>query len=318
MVNTAALQNNVRLRVFLILVIAIVIRTTRHSANESIHKVSDLLEINYVLYGIILVTSLMPFKSAWGLTLIASLAATTIGILVIVLGGISTFGCLGNLAKELYNIYYKLFVDYDEQNDPLLEDKDTLKYICVVTAPGSMITLVLVGINILLNVLQSWTILSIIKSPTFVSSAAKRLRILFAWALPFAWLINGVLIYESKWQPLVALHLAADPTIILLATSKENILLAILVLAVIICDVLVYFFFASVDIVKTAVLVQIGLSTVGFFMLFVMNENNSDSDQGGSDGAKSTEEPDMDFEQNLKIRKRKTNIKDKSDVVIKF
>ena len=51
MVNTAALQNNVRLRIFLILVIAIAIRATRHISIDSIHKATDLLGLNYIKFN---------------------------------------------------------------------------------------------------------------------------------------------------------------------------------------------------------------------------------------------------------------------------
>jgi len=320
MATTAALQNNVRLRVFLILVIAIAIRTTRHISIQSIHKSTELLGVNYILYGVILVASLLPFKSTWVLALVASLAATFVGIIVISLGGISTFRCIGSLASETGNIVEMFFgttggstFTTPSKNNQISQ---TLTSACVQGAPGSMLTLTLIGINALLNTFQSWTIYSILKSPSFVSSAAKRLRILFAWALPFAWLVNGVLISDSKWQPLAALHIVADPTIILLATSKENILLSIIIIALIVCDVLVYFLFAKVDIVKTAVLIQIGLTTMGLFMLFITNDKQSGSGDGG--GAASTEEPDMDFEQDSKLRKRTSKIKHKSADILKF
>ena len=316
MVNTAALQNNVRLRVFLILVIAIAIRATRHISIDSIHKATDLLGLNYILYGVILVASLLPFKSAWGLALVAALAATSIGIIVISLGGVSTFRCIGDLVGETGNIVEMFFGKPEDKNDNKMNQiSQSLTSACVQNAPGSMLTLVLIGINVVLNLFQSWTIYCILKSPAFVSSAARRLRILFAWALPFGWLVNGVLIYESKWQPLVALHIAADPTIILLATSKENVLLSILILALIVCDVLAYFFFATANIVKTAVLVQIALSVVGFFMLFVMNDKHSDE---GGGGATDTEDHDMDFEQDSKLRKRTSKTKRKSVESLKF
>ena len=316
MANTAALQNNVRLRVFLILVIAITIRTTRHISIDAIHKATDLLGLNYILYGVILVASLLPFKSAWGLALVASLAATSIGFIVISLGGISTFTCIKDLTKETGNIIEMFFGAVENSTDNKNNQiSESLSSACVHGAPGSMLTLILIGSNAILNLFQSWTIYSILKSPTFVSSAAKRLRILFAWALPFAWLINGVLIYESKWQPLVALHIAVDPTIILLATSKETALLSILIIALIVCDVLVYFFFLNPNIVKMAVIVQLALSVVGFFMLFVMNEKHSES---GGGGATDTENHDMDFEQDQKLRKRTSTSKRKSVQSLQF
>lgn len=318
MANTATLQNNVRLRVFLILVIAITIRTTRHISIDSIHKATDLLGVNYILYGVILVTSLLPFKSAWGLALVASLAATSVGIIVVSLGGISTFRCIGDLVGETGNIIEMFFGAVENSTDNKNNQiSESLTSACVQGAPGSMLTLILIGSNTILNLFQSWTIYSILKSPSFVSSAARRLRILFAWALPFAWLINGVLIYESKWQPLVALHIAVDPTIILLATSKETALLSILIIALIVCDVLVYFFFLNPNIVKMAVIVQLALSVVGFFMLFVMNEEHSESGGEGG-GATDTEDHDMDFEQNQKLRKRTSKTKRKSVESLQF
>ena len=73
MKSTATLQNNVRLRIFLILIISIGIQLIRKTASDSVYKATALLEINYILYGAILLCSLLPYKTTWAVALVAGL-----------------------------------------------------------------------------------------------------------------------------------------------------------------------------------------------------------------------------------------------------
>ena len=230
MSTTATLQNNVRLRVFLILVISIGIRFTRTISSDSVHKATGLLEINYLVYGLVMVCSLLPFKAAWMAAFTGSAAATVLGLSATGLGTAATYRCLNAMQSG-----------------------------CLQTAPGSIASLILALIIAALDAYQCWTIYLILQYPSFVSSSTQRVRILFAWALPFGWLVNIVLASNSAWTIAVALHLAVDPTMIVLANSKETALLVIIISTVIVSD---FFAFIYVDIAlaRTAIIAQILLS----------------------------------------------------------
>ena len=239
MSTTATLQNNVRLRVFLILVISIGIRFTRTISSDSVHKATGLLEINYLVYGLVMVCSLLPFKAAWMAAFTGSAAATVLGLSATGLGTAATYRCLNAMQSG-----------------------------CLQTAPGSIASLILALIIAALDAYQCWTIYLILQYPSFVSSSTQRVRILFAWALPFGWLVNIVLASNSAWTIAVALHLAVDPTMIVLANSKETALLVIIISTVIVSD---FFAFIYVDIAlaRTAIIAQILLSA-GAGILVIM------------------------------------------------
>jgi len=241
MSTTATLQNNVRLRVFLILVISIGIRFTRTISSDSVHKATGLLEINYLVYGLVMVCSLLPFKAAWMAAFTGSAAATILGLSATGLGTAATYRCLNAMQSG-----------------------------CLQTAPGSIASLILALIIAALDAYQCWTIYLILQYPSFVSSSTQRVRILFAWALPFGWLVNIVLASNSAWTIAVALHLAVDPTMIVLANSKETALLVIIISTVIVSD---FFAFIYVDIAlaRTAIIAQILLSA-GAGILVIMPE----------------------------------------------
>ena len=241
MSTTATLQNNVRLRVFLILVISIGIRFTRTISSDSVHKATGLLEINYLVYGLVMVCSLLPFKAAWMAAFTGSAAATILGLSSTGLGTAATYRCLNAMQSG-----------------------------CLQTAPGSIASLILALIIAALDAYQCWTIYLILQYPSFVSSSTQRVRILFAWALPFGWLVNIVLASNSAWTIAVALHLAVDPTMIVLANSKETALLVIIISTVIVSD---FFAFIYVDIAlaRTAIIAQILLSA-GAGILVIMPE----------------------------------------------
>ena len=245
MSTTATLQNNVRLRVFLILVISIGIRFTRTISSDSVHKATGLLEINYLVYGLVMVCSLLPFKAAWMAAFVGSATATVLGFSAIGLGTVSTYRCLNAMQSG-----------------------------CLQTAPGSIASLIFALAIAALDAYQCWTIYLILQYPSFISSSTQRVRILFSWALPFGWLVNIVLATESAWTIAVALHLAVDPTMIVLANSKETALLLVIISTVVVSD---FFAFVYVDIAiaRTAIIAQIILS-IGAGALVVMPGTASD------------------------------------------
>jgi len=239
MSTTTTLQNNVRLRVFLILVISIGIRALRTLAMDSVHKATNLLEINYILYGTILICSLLPFKAAWGMAGVAALTATIFGGSVVALGSIATYRCVSALHSG-----------------------------CIQSSPWSVLTLGLAGILVVLDLYQSWNIYQILRAPTIVQSSLQRIRILFAWVLPFGWLVNAVLLYKSEWSITVGLHIVADPTLIVMATSKETALLMIITAALIASDTMA-FFIVKDSLASSAILAQVALTVSAGLMLFM-------------------------------------------------
>lgn len=241
--STATLQNSVRIRIFLILVLSIAMRITRTFSSDSVKKATELLEMNYIVYVLVLLCSLLPFRVSWMAALTASVVGVVFGLSSFVLGTVSTFRCLtvGNAG-------------------------------CVQTAPGSIISLILAGVIVGLDVLQSWTIYLILRYPSFVSSAHQRIRILFSWALPFGWLITFVLLYESAWSPLVTAHLMGDPAMIVLAGTKETILLVIVIAALLISDVMALFLIDVSPLVTTAIGAQLIL-TIGSLAMIAFSKS---------------------------------------------
>jgi hypothetical protein len=181
----------------------------------------------------------LPFKAAWGAAGVAAIMAAILGGSVTVLGTIATYRCLSSLHSG-----------------------------CIQTSPWSILTLSLSGILVALDLYQSWNIYQILRAPTIVQSALQRIRILFAWALPFGWLVNAILIYKSKWTIAVGLHIVADPTLIVMATSKETALLLIIISAVVISD-FVAFFLVDVDVARAGIVAQLALTVAAAAMLFM-------------------------------------------------
>ena len=94
MTTTATLQNNVRLRVFLIITLSIIIQLVKTSASDSVKKATTLLEINYILYGTILLCSLLPLRTAWMAALFLATCSVFIGGAVTILATVSTYRCI--------------------------------------------------------------------------------------------------------------------------------------------------------------------------------------------------------------------------------
>lgn len=242
--SSVTLQNNVRLRIFLILVLSIVIRVVRQWSSKSVHKATGLLEINYILYAVVLLCTLLPFKSAWVLAIVAVVTAVVLGGVSTVLGTIATVRCLtGNHAG------------------------------CIQSAPADISALAVAAIIVFLDMLQAWSIYRIIRFPSFIASSTARIRVLFAWAWPFAWMVNIALIVASEWTFWVTPHLIIDPTLIILADSDELYLLGGLMFVALATDVIALLHI-SLQLARFGTWALIGLTVAGVLMLFIPSESS--------------------------------------------
>ena len=238
---SAAIQNNVRLRIFLILVLSIIIRIVRTQASTSVHKASGILETNYFIYGLVMICSLLPFKSSWVVAFCGQIMGTLLDISALSLASIATWRC-----------------------------KDQVG--CVQTVPFSIIILFFTLIVAIFDILQIWSIYQILSKPMIITSAPQRTRILFAWAFPFAYLINFTLMLNSQWTPLVTPHLVGDTLIIFMANSGEKGILITVMVTLIVFDALATM--AIVDsLVLKAIYVQIALTLGGIFIFFGATQN---------------------------------------------
>ena len=86
--------------------------------------------------------------------------------------------------------------------------------------------------------------------------------------MSFGWLVNIVLLAESSWTMVVAVHLMADPTMIVLANSKESALLGIISVTVLISDLLALFF-VDVELARLAIMVQTVLTSGATALVFL-------------------------------------------------
>lgn len=233
------LQNNVRLRIFLILVLSIVIRVLRQWSSNSVHKATGILEINYILYAIMLLCTLLPFKAAWMVAAVAVITAVVLGGVSTILGTIATARCLSGSQAG-----------------------------CVQSAPVDIVALVIAGIILFLDLLQAWSIYRIIRFPSFIASATARIRVLFAWAWPFAWMVNIALLIKSEWTFWVTPHLIIDPTLIILADSDELYLLGGLMFVALATDV-ISLLKVHLSLARLGLWALAGLTVAGILMLFV-------------------------------------------------
>lgn len=237
--TSVSLQNNIRLRIFLVVLLSLGIRIAREFASNSVHKATGLLEINFILYGGVMICSLLPFKSAWVVAGLAIAGALLLGFACVVLGTISVVRCLtgGQVG-------------------------------CVQSAPADIVALVFAALVVVLDLFQLWSIYLIIRFPSFVSSATQRVRIIFAWALPFGWLVNIALLIDSTWVFWVTAHLVIDPTLIILATSNELGLLFGLMIVALVFDAIALLYI-SLSLAVYGIWVQIILTLAGLSMLFM-------------------------------------------------
>lgn len=237
--KSVTLQNSVRLRIFLILVLSIAIRFIRPFTSTSVHKATAILEINYLLYGLVLLCTLMPFKSAWIIAAGSVVLTSLIGGVSLLLGIIATSRCFTG-----------------EQVG------------CVQNAPADISSLAFVGTIVVLDLLQSWAAYRILRIPSFVASASQRIRILFCWAWPFAWMVNIVLWSESKWSFWTLPHLFIDPTLIVLANTEESLVILVIIFAVIFCDAIALLT-VNVQLARWGLLASLGLTCGGLLMQIV-------------------------------------------------
>lgn len=237
--TSVSLQNNIRLRIFLVLLLSLGIRIAREFGSNAVHKATGLLEINFILYGGVMICSLLPFKSAWVVAGAAVGAALLVGAVCAVLGTISLWRCLSGGQVG-----------------------------CVQSAPADIVALAFAAIIVFLDMLQLWSVYLILRFPSFVSSATQRVRIIFAWALPFAWMINIVLLLDSTWVFWVTAHLMIDPTLIVLSTSNEWGLLAGLMVVALVFDAIALLY-TSLTLAVYGIWVQIILTLAGLSMLFM-------------------------------------------------
>lgn len=233
---SAVIQNNVRLRIFLILVLSIFIRIVRTQASTSVHKASGILETNYFIYGLVMICSLLPFKSSWIVAFCGQIMGTVLDIFTLVLALIATWRC-----------------------------KDQVG--CVQTMPFSLIVLFFTLVVAILDALQTWSIYQLLSKPMIITSAPQRIRILFAWAFPFAYLINFTLMLNSQWTPLVTPHLVGDTLIILMVNSGENAILITVTVTLLVFDILATLAITD-SLVLKAIYVQIALTLGGLFLFF--------------------------------------------------
>ena len=236
MATSATLQNSIRVRIFLILVFSVIVRILREFASRSVQNATAILEFNYIIYGAVLFCGMLPFRKTWVVVVVLQMAAAILGLVTTVLGSISTARCLsaGNAG-------------------------------CMTSAPVDISTLFTASIIVFLDLYQSWTAYLILRYPSFVSSASQRVRILFCWALPFAWLVNIYMLIDSKWSAIVATHLIVDPTIIFMADTGESAFLVVLIIGAVSTD------FIALAVLETdiwqAIFVQIVLSLGGLSMI---------------------------------------------------
>jgi hypothetical protein len=195
--NSATIQNNIRLRIVLVLFLSIGIQSMRFSVSDSVQRAILLLEINYGLYGLLLLASIVPSKAAWYAAALVVLLATILDSFVLTLGMVSTMRCLNKSG-------------------------------CLTTVPGSVLVLAMVLLQCSIDLYQVWNIYLVVRLPLFVASSTQRMRILYAWAMPFAVVSNLTLFFDSEWTVVASPSIVAYPMLIFLAHSGENVFLILL------------------------------------------------------------------------------------------
>jgi len=256
---SATLQNGIRLRLFLIVLMSILVRVARVYASSSVHKASGLLETNLYLYALVIFCSLLPYKHTWIMALVCQGVATFLDVAATGLGTLATFRCRNQTG-------------------------------CIKTLPVSVLTLGICAVILLLDVLQFWDIYRILRAPMFTSSAARRIRILFAWALPFGWLVNIVLFMDSEWSMLKfsTTHLFVDPLVIFMANSNEYTFVFGLIVLAIVSDILAWNLHTN-SLAKRATVILFGLS-VGALIIHMLSKDVREPESEQDEDEKDDEE----------------------------
>lgn len=237
MTSSAALQNNIRQRVVLVVALSVGIQTGRPFVSDSVHKATRLIEMNYVLYGMLLLCSVIPSKTVWYAGALVSVLATFLDAAVLGLGMVATMRCIDKAG-------------------------------CVSTIPGSVVVLGLVGLQCLLDAYQTWNVYIVLRRPRFVASSSQRLRVTVSWALPFTILTNLVLMAQSAWTAWVSPGLVAYPIVIVVAQSREDLFVAIL-LGVALGSQLVALLTVADTLARTSLVIQSVLSTMGLLLTLI-------------------------------------------------
>lgn len=207
-------------------------------ASTSVHKATDILRFNYILYGIIMVTSVITFKPLTAMAIIMQTIVVIIDAMSLLLGTLSTIRCVR--AEQVG---------------------------CIHALPASMTCLVLVALLFLLDAFQCWSLYRILRMATFSVSGKQRVRILFAWALPFAWVNAILLTMDNTWTPWVVTHIIIDPMVIVMGNTDETVFLLTIIGIVILSDVFAAFWIQH-DTVHMSILIQLFLSVASFFVLW--------------------------------------------------
>ena len=237
MASSATMQNNIRQRVVLVVALSLSIQAGQQFVSDSVQKATTLLELNYVLYPILLLCSIMPSKSAWYVGALVVGLATLIDAVVFGLGLVATMRCIDKAG-------------------------------CVSTIPGSVVVLGLVGLQCLLDAYQTWNVYIVLRLPYFVASSAQRLRVIVAWALPFTLLTNLVLMSQSIWTVWVSPGLVAYPVVLVVAQSHEDLFVAVL-LGVALGSHLVALLTVEHTLARTSLVIQSVLSTIGLGLTMI-------------------------------------------------
>ena len=235
--NSATIQNNIRLRIILVILLSIGIQSAQSIVSESVQRATSLIEINYILYGLFLLSSIIPSKVAWYLAALLLLLATLLDAFVLTLGLVSTMRCLNKSG-------------------------------CLTTIPGSLLVLAMVLLQCAIDLYQLWNVYIVVRLPLFVASSTQRMRILYAWAMPFAVLSNLTLFWGSKWSVLASPPLVAYPMLIFLAHSGENTFLIILSIVALLSNVFL-FLTLKYSLLYLSSIIQTVMCVIGIALLCV-------------------------------------------------
>lgn len=235
--TSATLQNNIRLRVFLILCVSIAVQLLRPMVSTPVHKATELLRLNYILYGIVLVTSVITFRWTAAVGVVVQSVASVLDIIWLLLASLATHRCIHQAG-------------------------------CLHTLPTSVLCLTLVALICVLDIIQTWSLYRILRMPTWFQSPVQRVRILFAWAVPFAWLNTILLMQDSAWTIWVTPHIVIDPLVIVMASADEFGFLAGAIGLTVLTDVFALFWITHPT-VHSSITIQMILSLGGLVVLWL-------------------------------------------------
>jgi hypothetical protein len=188
-IMSARLQNNVRVRILFILSLYALISLLLPYTPQHIQKVIKLIPYHYN-FAVFLAT-LLPLKAAFFGALVIQSVFLVTNALAVMLGTIASVRCL--TAQQAA---------------------------CIQQLPGTLLQLTLMGIIWILNGLQVWDLYAITRSPIFKTSSTQRIRILFAWIVPVAWVVNVMLHMDGLWTIWATPHLGLDPLVLVMASQR--------------------------------------------------------------------------------------------------